>query len=76
MYCRFKSGYLVLEKTLTIEPGTIIKGKPGSGSLASALIVQRGSTHYGQRTAVKPNYIPCQAITLGVDNQLETNFRS
>ena len=28
--------------TLTINPGTIIKGTPGSGSLASALIVARG----------------------------------
>ncbi len=29
--------------TLTIEAGTIIKGSPGTGSLASALIVARGS---------------------------------
>lgn len=29
--------------TLTIEAGTIIKGKPGTGSLASALIVARGA---------------------------------
>ena len=28
--------------TLTIEPGTIVKGSTGSGSLASALIVARG----------------------------------
>lgn len=28
--------------TLTINPGTIIKGSPGTGSLASALIVARG----------------------------------
>lgn len=28
---------------LTIEPGTIIKGTPGTGSLASALIVARGA---------------------------------
>tara|TARA_R110001583_G_scaffold174854_3_gene329356 strand:+ start:971 stop:2206 length:1236 start_codon:yes stop_codon:yes gene_type:complete len=28
--------------TLTIQPGTIIKGKEGSGSLASALIIARG----------------------------------
>jgi len=29
--------------TLTIDPGTIIKGSPGTGSLASALIIARGS---------------------------------
>ena len=29
--------------TLTIEAGTIIKGSPGTGSLASALIIARGS---------------------------------
>lgn len=28
---------------LTIEPGTIIKGTPGTGSLASALIISRGA---------------------------------
>ncbi|MHB1050204.1 MAG: T9SS type A sorting domain-containing protein, partial [Bacteroidota bacterium] len=28
--------------TLTIEPGTVIKGKPGTGTGASALIVARG----------------------------------
>lgn len=40
--------------TLTIEPGTIIKGEAGSGSLASALIVQRGSTINAVGTAERP----------------------
>lgn len=31
-------------QTLTIEPGTIIKGQPGEGAGASALIVARGGT--------------------------------
>ena len=31
-------------QTLTIEPGTVIKGLPGSGEDASALIVARGAT--------------------------------
>jgi len=31
-------------QTLTIDPGTVIKGQPGQGSGASALIVARGGT--------------------------------
>lgn len=43
-------GKVVVESgvTLTIEPGTIIKGKEGSGTLASALVVAQG----GQINAV------------------------
>ncbi len=40
--------------TLTIEPGTIIKGKEGTGSLASALIIARGGKIDAQGTAQKP----------------------
>ncbi|WP_411894194.1 hypothetical protein [Winogradskyella sp. A2] len=40
--------------TLTINPGTIIKGSPGTGSLASALIVARGGTLNAQGTADQP----------------------
>lgn len=40
--------------TLTIEPGTIIKGKEGTGSLASALIIARGATIDAQGTADNP----------------------
>ena len=40
--------------TLTINPGTIIKGSPGTGSLASALIVARGATLDAQGTASEP----------------------
>ncbi len=39
---------------LTINPGTIIKGSPGTGSLASALIVARGATLNAQGTADQP----------------------
>ncbi|MCX2738368.1 hypothetical protein [Pontibacter anaerobius] len=41
-------------QTLTIEPGTIIKGKPGEGENASALIVARGGKIIAQGTADKP----------------------
>lgn len=40
--------------TLTIEPGTIIKGAKGTGSLASALIVSRGAKIMANGTAQKP----------------------
>jgi hypothetical protein len=40
--------------TLTIEAGTIIKGKEGSGSLASALVVARGGKLNAVGTASKP----------------------
>jgi len=40
--------------TLTIEAGTIIKGSPGTGSLASALIIARGSKIDAVGTANSP----------------------
>lgn len=40
--------------TLTIEPGTIIKGRTGNGSLASALIVSRGAKLMAEGTASSP----------------------
>ncbi len=40
--------------TLTIEPGTIIKGTEGTGSLASALIVARGGRIMAEGTADAP----------------------
>ncbi|MGW1454030.1 hypothetical protein ACWBC2_03470 [Salegentibacter agarivorans] len=39
---------------LTIEPGTIIKGAEGTGSLASALIVARGGQIMAEGTAEEP----------------------
>jgi len=40
--------------TLTIQPGTIIKGSPGTGSLASALIIARGAKINAVGTASQP----------------------
>ncbi len=40
--------------TLTIEPGTIVKGNEGSGSLASALVIARGAKIMAEGTASKP----------------------
>ncbi len=48
-FCFVNSG-----QTLTIEPGTIIKGKPGQGANASALIVARGGKIMAEGTKEKP----------------------
>ena len=49
-------GYVFVNsgQTLTIEPGTVIKGLPGSGADASALIVARGGTIIADGTADCP----------------------
>lgn len=41
-------------QTLTIEPGTVIKGKPGTGANASALIIAKGGKINACGTASKP----------------------
>ncbi len=41
-------------QTLTIEPGTVIKGKAGQGSNASALIVAKNGTIMAEGTASAP----------------------
>lgn len=49
------AGKVVVEgTTLTIEPGTIIKGRTGTGTLASALIIARGAKIEACGTAAKP----------------------
>lgn len=40
--------------TLTIEPGTIIKGAEGSGTLASALVIAQGANINAVGTAAEP----------------------
>lgn len=40
--------------TLTIEPGTIIKGQAGTGANATALLVARGGKLMAEGTAAKP----------------------
>ena len=41
-------------QTLTIEPGTVIKGKPGTGANASALIVAKGGRINACGTSSQP----------------------
>ncbi len=41
-------------QTLTIQPGTVVKGKPGTGANASALIVAKGATINACGTSTNP----------------------
>ncbi len=51
-------------QTLTIEPGTIIKAKPGQGENASALIVARGAKIRAVGTVQKPIIFTAEADDL------------
>ena len=50
------NGFVFVEdgETLTIEAGTVVKGNPGQGENASALIVARGGKIYANGTASNP----------------------
>lgn len=49
-------GFVFVEdgQTLTIEPGTMVQGKPGQGENASALIVKQNGTIMAEGTASQP----------------------
>lgn len=51
-------------QVLTIEAGTVIKGKPGTGENASALIVARGGKIHAVGTSEKPIIFTCEADDL------------
>ena len=51
-------------QTLTIEPGTVIKGRPGQAARASALIVAQGGTIIANGTAAAPIIFTAQADDL------------
>lgn len=55
-------------QTLTIEPGTVIKGMSGQGANASALIVAKGGTINACGTATEP------IIFTSVDDELNGNL--
>jgi len=60
--------------TLTINPGTIIKGSPGTGSLASALIVARGGTLNAQGTESQPIIFTSTSDNIAVGETAGTNL--
>ncbi len=60
--------------TLTIQPGTIIKGSSGSGSLASALVVARGGKIMAEGTASQPIIMTSASDNITVGQTMGTNL--
>ena len=60
--------------TLTIEPGTIIKGAKGQGSLASALIIARGGKIMAMGTAENPIVFTSVDDNIQVGQKAGTNL--
>lgn len=60
--------------TLTIEAGTIIKGKEGTGSLASGLIVARGGKLNAIGTADKPIIFTSVSDNIKIGEKWGTNL--
>ena len=60
--------------TLTINPGTIIKGSSGTGSLASALIIARGATINANGTANEPIIFTSSADNITCGETAGTNL--
>lgn len=54
-------------QTLTIEPGTVIKGKPGQGAEASALIVARGAKIMAAGTENQPIIFTAEADNMDIN---------
>lgn len=62
--------------TLTIEPGTIIKGQAGSGANSTALLVARGGKLIAEGTASKPIIFTSVADEITPAQVLSGNFAS
>ncbi|PID67553.1 MAG: hypothetical protein CR968_06180, partial [Flavobacteriia bacterium] len=60
--------------TLTIEPGTIIKGKEGQGTLASALIIEKGAKIMAEGTADAPIIFTSINDNIALDQTSGTNL--
>jgi len=60
--------------TLTIEAGTIIKGRTGAGSLASALVVAKGGKIQAVGTAAKPIIFTSVLDNIKVGEKAGTNL--
>lgn len=69
------AGKVIVENTtLTIEPGTIIKGREGLGSLASALIIARGAKIEACGTAEKPIIFTSVLDNIKIGEKTGTNL--
>ncbi|WP_224999888.1 hypothetical protein [Cesiribacter sp. SM1] len=62
-------------QTLTIEPGTVIKGQAGQGTSASALIVARGGKIMAEGTAEEPIIFTALADDLSTTTDIPYNAR-
>jgi hypothetical protein len=62
--------------TLTIEPGTIIKGQAGAGASATALIIARGGKLNAAGTATKPIIFTSVADKLSIADVAAGKFAS
>lgn len=62
--------------TLTIEPGTIIKGEAGTGANATALLVARGGKLMAEGTAEAPIIFTSLADEISPDDVAAGNFGS
>lgn len=62
-------------QTLTIEPGTVIKGEPGTGTDASALVVARGGRIVADGTAQQPILFTSIEDDLSTTDDLPRNAR-
>ncbi len=62
-------------ETLTIEAGTVVKGKPGQGEDASALIVARGGQIFAEGTPTNPIIFTAEADDVTDPNDLPLNAR-
>jgi hypothetical protein len=62
--------------TLTIEPGTIIKGEAGTGANATALLIARGGKLNAEGTATKPIIFTSVADEITPEDVTAGNFGS
>ncbi len=62
--------------TLTIEPGTVIKGKAGTGANATALLIARGAKIMAEGTATKPIIFTSVADEITKEDVAAGNFAS
>ena len=60
--------------TLTIEPGTIIKGSPGTDSMASGLVIARGGKLMAEGTASEPIIFTSTSDNITIGQTMGTNL--
>jgi hypothetical protein len=62
-------------QTLRIEPGTVVKGKTGTGADASALVVARGGDIFAEGTAKRPIIFTSMKDDVSTTDDLPPDFR-